>query len=114
MSDEAACERCGIKRRIKQGDTARSPFCRDCKAGYSDTYADRSWMVKAACTQVDPELFFPDPAAGWSPNRHALEVCASCPVRALCLADAPAWDRHSIRGGKTATERARLRKQDAA
>jgi WhiB family redox-sensing transcriptional regulator len=107
------CDRCGIPRTVNEGG-ARSNFCRDCKAGYSDTHADREWMADAACAQVDPAIFFPDPAAGWVPTRHALEVCASCPVRALCLADAPAWDRHSIRGGKTATERARARRKAAA
>lgn len=105
MSDEAACERCGIKRHIKKGDTTRSPFCRDCKAGYSDKHTNRDWMADAACTQVDPELFFPDRADMWEPTRQAKQVCASCPVRALCAADTPAWDRWSVRAGMTATER---------
>jgi hypothetical protein len=44
--------------------------------------------------------------------RAALTVCAGCPVRAVCLADALAWEpasrRHGIVGGLTAAGRHRL------
>jgi WhiB family redox-sensing transcriptional regulator len=66
-----------------------------------------NWRNDAACTQVDPELFFPSEDEKWRPTRSAQQVCASCPVAAQCLADAPVWDRWSIRGGITARERLR-------
>jgi WhiB family redox-sensing transcriptional regulator len=65
-------------------------------------------MDDAACATTDPDAFFPE--AGESTTR-AKAVCASCPVRRQCLADAPTWDRFSIRGGLSATER---RKKTAA
>jgi hypothetical protein len=66
-----------------------------------------NWRNDAACTQVDPELFFPSETDNWRPTRSAQQVCASCPVVAQCLVDAPVWDRWSIRGGITAGERLR-------
>jgi hypothetical protein len=71
---------------------------------------ERDWMTDAACTTVSPEIFFPDPTVGWAPNKHAAQVCASCPVQRQCLEDAPTWDQWSIRAGMTATARARLRR----
>jgi hypothetical protein len=101
------CERCGVPRVARVGSN-RSGFCRDCKAGHDNRdHAYRGWMDDAACTQVDPELFFPTEEDLWRPTRDAKKICASCPVRDLCLADTPAWDRWSIRGGITARERLR-------
>lgn len=66
-----------------------------------------------ACTAVDPETFYgpadsqPDgPLYAW--ERRALAVCASCPVRAQCLAEAMTWavrDQHGVIGGMTAGQR---------
>lgn len=72
-----------------------------------DGPVSRKWMDAAACTQVDPELFFPDASEDWQPTRAAKRICAGCPVRETCLTQTPAWDRHSISGGLTATERRR-------
>jgi hypothetical protein len=72
-----------------------------------------TWRDDAACTQVDPELFFPDEETGWRPQAHARRVCATCPVQRECLADAPAWDRYSIRAGMTGRAR-RTPKETAA
>ncbi|WUS68753.1 WhiB family transcriptional regulator [Kitasatospora sp. NBC_01246] len=49
-------------------------------------------MRGAACKGVDTDLFYPDPeeigpAAEWA-ERRAKMICAGCPVRAMCLADA--------------------------
>lgn len=41
-----------------------------------------SWMLDALCSQVDPELFFPD--KGGNP-RPAIEICRRCPVQVECL-----------------------------
>ena len=77
MTDTAACARCGIKRTVRPGDTTRSPYCRDCNAGNAEANRDRDWQDKAACTTVDPELFFPEPSVGWAPKKHANQICAS-------------------------------------
>ncbi|KAB8195195.1 WhiB family transcriptional regulator [Nonomuraea phyllanthi] len=46
------------------------------------------WTRRAACLDLDPELFFPISAEG--PGRSQVEqakhVCARCPVREACLA----------------------------
>lgn len=54
---------------------------------------------------MDPELFFPAPGQRGKAAR-AKRVCARCPVRAACLADALAThDEYGIRGGLTPNER---------
>jgi WhiB family redox-sensing transcriptional regulator len=68
------------------------------------------WQQWAACAApgVDPELFFPEQGGTAAPAKR---ICASCPVRAACLADALATrDEHGIRGGTTPQERQRLRR----
>jgi len=76
-----------------------------------------AWRTEAACATEAGELFHP------APNQRGLtaaakRVCASCPVRAQCLADALGWEtaatRHGILGGRTPTERARLAAQRPA
>jgi WhiB family redox-sensing transcriptional regulator len=102
----AACPRCGLKREVKN-DGIRTKYCMDCKTQRGQATVARGWMDDAACATTDPELFFPTEEDEWRPTRAAKEICASCPVRDMCLADAPSWDRWSIRGGQTATERRR-------
>jgi WhiB family redox-sensing transcriptional regulator len=107
-NDKLPCPRCGLVRTIFQGKSMnRSGYCMDCKTQRGQDSVSRTWMDDAACATVDPELWFPSEEDDWRPTRDAKEICASCPVRDLCLADAPAWDRWSIRGGQTATERRR-------
>lgn len=69
--------------------------------------ADQHWREEARCAETDPEIFFPEP--GQSPAA-AQQVCADCPVRATCLADA--LDHrdiaYGVRGGLTATQRGEL------
>lgn len=105
MSSQLFCKRCGQPRTAKPGPN-RTGYCQDCAAGKSDTgRVNRDWIDDAACTQVDPELFFPSTEDNWQPTRDAKRICAGCPVAAQCLADTPAWDRWSVRGGTTGTER---------
>jgi AraC-like DNA-binding protein len=74
---------------------------------------ERDWRLDAACADVDPELFFPDP--GQVPHAAAAkQVCAGCAVRGPCLEAAvhgpQARDDHAgIFAGTTARERVRLR-----
>jgi WhiB family transcriptional regulator, redox-sensing transcriptional regulator len=74
---------------------------------------ERDWRLDAACAEVDPELFFPEP--GQAPQAAAAkQVCAGCAVRGPCLEAAvhgpQARDDHSgIFAGTTARDRVRLR-----
>ena len=77
----------------------------------------RDWRARAACRGSDPELFFPTAESG--PVRAgqvaaAKAVCARCPVRAACLAEALARIPYGIAGGLTEYERRRLRAGDRA
>jgi Transcription factor WhiB len=69
------------------------------------------WRQWAACARpgVDPELFFPEKGGTAA---HAKRICAACPVKAPCLADAlTTRDEHGVRGGTTPRERRRLRRR---
>lgn len=61
-----------------------------------DTQGDR-WRADAACIDWPLELFFPAPYVSHS---DAKAVCASCPVRVACCADALDTHEHAgIRAG---------------
>ena len=69
---------------------------------------DTSWRDEASCLGYDPLWWFP---AEWTRARpEVFAICAGCPVRDECLADALTWpvgvDRAGgIRGGVTASAR---------
>lgn len=67
------------------------------------------WTLHAACRGKPTELWFPaqgDPLA----VAVARRICAGCPVRAECLADALGdAERHGVWGGTSARERRGLR-----
>lgn len=82
--------------------------------------AEQGWKWQAACRDhPDPELFHPKPPNPYSTRRerreHALRraeqerrakaVCAVCPVRPECYAEAIATDADGIWGGTTELER---------
>ncbi|MFF0426888.1 WhiB family transcriptional regulator [Streptomyces sp. NPDC004520] len=70
-----------------------------------------AWRLSAACAGTPWEVFFP--IRGDAKGRKAAQaVCAGCPVREECLAEALAEEgglgtnsRYGIRGGKTPTGR---------
>ena len=79
------------------------------------------WRHRAACRDVDPELFFPTGSTGpiWRELDRALAVCGGCSVRDSCLQwaletgqDAGVWggmsefDRRSISGRRVGRPRA--------
>jgi WhiB family transcriptional regulator, redox-sensing transcriptional regulator len=74
---------------------------------------ERDWRLDAACAQVDPELFFPEP--GQVPQAAAAkQVCAGCAVRGPCLEAAlhgpqARADHTGIFAGTTARQRVALR-----
>lgn len=64
-----------------------------------------TWQENAACRDMGPDVFFTDDPA------PILELCATCPVRHECLADALAQSReedYGVRGGVTQGQRRRL------
>lgn len=70
---------------------------------------DGRWWEDAACRGMDPGLFFPERGDMAAVNR-ARRICAECPVRKECLADALAFaDRWGVRGGLSERQRKRLR-----
>jgi WhiB family redox-sensing transcriptional regulator len=75
---------------------------------------ESGWRERARCTGVDPELFYPVGAGSQVAVQvgQAKRVCAGCPVRALCLADAMAGEdpamRWGVTGGLSPAERAEL------
>jgi WhiB family redox-sensing transcriptional regulator len=69
---------------------------------------DPEWRDNAACDGLDVDIFFPEKG---KPTDPAKAVCAVCPVKDDCLADAMIWgERHGVRGGLSGDERRRLRK----
>ena len=74
-----------------------------------------TWMDRALCAEVDPELFFPEKGGS---TREAKRVCALCDVRAECLAYALDMESrpgtvsyHGIWGGTTGRDRRRLQRE---
>jgi WhiB family redox-sensing transcriptional regulator len=71
------------------------------------------WRDRAACRDIDPELFFPT-GYGASAQRQAAKakaVCAACPVAVECLAFAMRFLPDGIAGGTTAAERSVIRRR---
>ncbi|MEW1914185.1 WhiB family transcriptional regulator [Kitasatospora sp. NPDC085895] len=69
-------------------------------------------LPRAACTTTDADLFFPDhdtdPNGAAFAELRAKHICATCPVRAACLAAATTRkERHGVFGGLTTAERDR-------
>jgi WhiB family redox-sensing transcriptional regulator len=58
-----------------------------------------NWRNDAACRGHDVAVFFPERGTSPEPGKA---ICATCPVRAECLAAA---DDDGIWGGTTAVER---------
>lgn len=70
-----------------------------------------NWRERASCRGVDPEIFFPVGEA-WTGKRNearaevALAICARCPVREACQADALArGDAWAVLGGTLPAQR---------
>jgi WhiB family redox-sensing transcriptional regulator len=66
------------------------------------------WRDDAACTQTDPETFFPQgqPSTVKAAEDAAKSICARCPVTAECLHWALETGQHTgVWGGLTADER---------
>ncbi len=67
------------------------------------------WHRQAACSGVDPDLWFPE--RGTSQGR-ARQICATCPARVPCLEEALAHEpRYGIWGGTSYRDRVLIRAQ---
>ena len=75
------------------------------------------WTELAACRGRDQRLWFPR-KGDWFAIQVAKTICATCPVRADCLAEAltarSAYPAKGIWGGLTEVERQRLSRQHAS
>jgi len=73
------------------------------------------WMGRAKCAEIgEGDLWFPAEGDG-STIRMAKKLCNECPVRTLCLEYAlENNEEHGLWGGKTAADRARMRRGSAA
>lgn len=69
-----------------------------------------AWMTDAACTDMDPDMWFADKRGT---SRQAKRICRECPVQAQCL-------QHGLReefgvfGGLTRGERRRMLRRNTA
>lgn len=102
------------ERSFKQRGKARNcPICQARKK--VNTVVTKDWRHRAACRDVNPELFFPlgdvFTKAEAGQLRQAKAVCRSCPVRAECLAWAIGSGlTHAVAGGMTEDERRAVRR----
>jgi WhiB family redox-sensing transcriptional regulator len=75
-----------------------------------------NWLQYAACSTVEPEVFFP---VGTTDNSlikvdRAKRVCARCPVREACLRWAVALEvDHGVFGGLSEDERKAIKRRSA-
>ncbi|MHB2024361.1 MAG: WhiB family transcriptional regulator [Mycobacteriales bacterium] len=64
------------------------------------------WQEQAACNGMDVELFYPVTSDLTPSTRQALRICAGCPVREICLAEARSrGERYGIWGGMLPEQR---------
>jgi WhiB family transcriptional regulator, redox-sensing transcriptional regulator len=76
--------------------------------------AGTDWRHRAACRDVDPDLFFPLGTVGASLPQieQAKQICRTCPVCRSCLGWALDHGDAGVWGGTTEEERRRHRPSD--
>ena len=68
--------------------------------------------MKAVCTQVEPELFFPESQAEYEASRDWIsQICGACPLSEPCLEYALAVKVSGIWAGTNEIERKAMRKK---
>lgn len=80
---------------------------------------DFTGKATPACSEVDPELFFPQEVelsdgtvtSSYSDLGHAKKICSSCPLAVDCLAYALKHNEVGIWGGTTEDQRRALRRR---
>jgi WhiB family transcriptional regulator, redox-sensing transcriptional regulator len=79
---------------------------RSTKAAHCDAVP---WHERALCSQMDPELWFPEP---WEDDGPAKLICSRCPVQSACLAQAlDANEEYGVWGGLSPEERRELHRR---
>lgn len=76
--------------------------------------ASMEWRPRAACKDLDPNLFFPIGVTGPAVDQIAAakSICEGCPVRGECLDFAITTNQEfGVWGGTTEDERRVLRRQ---
>jgi WhiB family redox-sensing transcriptional regulator len=75
------------------------------------TTTDPTWRARAECRDhPNPDIWYPNPSDIHAEAR-AKAICATCPVRFQCLADANARrEKHGIWGGFERTDKGRARR----
>jgi WhiB family transcriptional regulator, redox-sensing transcriptional regulator len=69
-----------------------------------------SWLDRARCAEVDPDLWFPEQGGN---ARPAKRICRRCPVRRPCLDYALRnGEMHGIWGATSPEDRERIRRQE--
>lgn len=74
---------------------------------------DQAWRSRAACSEIDPDLFFPVGVTGPAVAQiaSAKAVCAGCSVQPECLEFAIATNQeYGVWGGTSEEERRSLRR----
>ena len=67
---------------------------------------DLEWMARGLCAHLPPSTFFPSDGAG---VELARKICATCPVKGLCLEHALVNRMdHGVWGGCSERERRRI------
>lgn len=81
-----------------------------------DLRTGEAWRQLAACQDMDIAIFYPENASGPGKKTYTLyppearDACRSCPVRKACLDFAVNnSEKYGMWGGKTPTERRRMR-----
>ncbi len=74
---------------------------------------DQTWRLRAACKNVDPDVFFPIGVTGLAVKqiKQAKKVCNSCEAKQDCLEFALATNQEcGVWGATTEDERRKLRR----
>ncbi|MFI7125938.1 WhiB family transcriptional regulator [Nonomuraea sp. NPDC050153] len=67
------------------------------------------WRSRAACKDVDPDLFFQDTGR---PSQRLTRICRGCPVLITCTFDALRRNDLGYQAGLSKQERDRVRRWD--
>jgi WhiB family redox-sensing transcriptional regulator len=79
-----------------------------------DAFGPPEWTKLARCSEVDPELFFPERGDAFGPGK-AKRICNSCEVKVECLQySLDNNEQFGVWGGLGENDRRRLRRKRVA
>lgn len=108
------CRRCYMRAYMRGHAAPRPKAARRVPARHTrpalEDDLDRGWMLRAACRDEDPALWFPDT----TDYQQARAICDGCPVKDACLNDALALrDFAGMRAGLTPKQLRRRAREDS-